>query len=72
MQLSGVPGVGKTVLLRDLADKKGFSYVTFDCLSFFNIPGIKKLFLENLIESCNTSALIVHLINFEKYRLLID
>ena len=72
LQLSGASGSGKSTLLRDLADKQGFSFESFDCLSSFNIPGIKKLFSETIPETCNTSALIVELINFDKYKLLID
>jgi hypothetical protein len=70
--LSGASGSGKSTLLRDLADSHGFSFEHFDCLSYFNIPGIKKLFTETIPETCNTSALIVELTNFEKYKLLID
>jgi uridine kinase len=69
--LTGASGCGKTTLLRDLADSLGFSFTSFDCLSAFNIPSVKKLFSDQ-IPSMNTAALLVELSNFDKYRMLID
>lgn len=69
--LTGASGCGKTSLLRDLADSQGFSFATFDSLSGFNIPSVKKLFAEQ-IPAMNTGALLLELSNFDKYRMLID
>ncbi|TNV84611.1 hypothetical protein FGO68_gene8789 [Halteria grandinella] len=72
LQLSGANGSGKTFLLRDLADSLGFSFESFDCLSYFNIPLVKKLFTEVIPDTCNTRGLLVELVNFDRYKMLID
>lgn len=59
-------------MLRNLADKLGYCFETIDCLSYFNILQVKKLFTEIIPETCNTSALLVELVNFDKYKMLID
>lgn len=50
----------------------GFSFEFFESLSAFNIPLIKKLFTETIPETCNVQGLIVELVNFDKYKMLID
>ena len=72
LALSGVSGSGKSVVLRDIADSLGFSFESFDCLAYFNLPSIKRLFSEIIPDTCNTAALLIELTNFDKYRMLVD
>jgi hypothetical protein len=69
---TGAPGSGKSTSLKSIADSEGFSHYTLDCLSYFNIPQIKKLLTEIIPGSCNRDASIIELTNFDKYKLLID
>lgn len=72
MQLSGVSGTGKTTLLKDLADQLGFTFESFDSLTHFSIPSIKKLLTETVPEHSNIAGVIIELTNIDKYRMLID
>jgi energy-coupling factor transporter ATP-binding protein EcfA2 len=70
--LTGASGSGKSTFLRSLSDSQGLSLATFDCLSYFNIPQIKKLFTEVIPGTCNRAGTLLELTNFDKYKLLID
>jgi adenylate kinase family enzyme len=72
LMFTGASGSGKSTFLKSLGDSHGFSLSTFDCLSYFNIPQIKKLFNEVIPNTCNRAASIIELNNFDKYKLLID
>ena len=65
-------GSGNTTLLRDVADSLGYSFESFDCLSYFNISLVWKLLTELIPDTCNTAALIIELVNFDKFKMLID
>ena len=50
----------------------GFAFTAFDCLDHFNIPKLKSLISEDIAEKFHSFALVVELVNFDKYSLLID
>ena len=72
VQLTGPIGNGKSTLLKDLGDTLGYSFEQLDCLNYFNIPQLKKILEEMIPDKFNTKSLLIELVNFEKYKLLID